>query len=93
MVARRFNESDIDFEAIDADLAKLSPPKLSLKDVPGLRPERARRRTRTHGSEPPSNGATRGHSQAKQGIATAYGMLTLQGSIDNPQKKSSAILL
>ena len=33
MVARRFNESDIDFEAIDTDLAKLSPPKLSLKDV------------------------------------------------------------
>ena len=33
MVARRFNESEIDFEAIDADLAKLSPPKLSLKDV------------------------------------------------------------
>ena len=33
MVARRFNESDIDFEAIDADLAKLAPPKLSLKDV------------------------------------------------------------
>ena len=33
MVARRFNESDIDFEAIDADLAKLAPPRLSLKDV------------------------------------------------------------
>ena len=33
MVARRFNESDIDFEAIDADLAKLAPPKLTLKDV------------------------------------------------------------
>ena len=33
MVARRFNESEIDFEAIDADLAKLAPPKLSLKDV------------------------------------------------------------
>ena len=33
MVARRFNESDIDFEAIDAHLAELAPPKLSLKDV------------------------------------------------------------
>ena len=33
MVARRFNEADIDFEAIDADLAKLVPPKLSLKNV------------------------------------------------------------
>ena len=33
MVARRFNETDIDFDAIDADLAKLAPPKLSLKDV------------------------------------------------------------
>ena len=33
MVARRFNEADIDFEAIDVDLAKLAPPKLSLKDV------------------------------------------------------------
>ena len=33
MVVRRYNESDVDFEAIDADLAKLVPPKLSLKDV------------------------------------------------------------
>ena len=33
MVARRYNESDIDFGAIAADLAKLAPPKLSLKDV------------------------------------------------------------
>ena len=33
MAARRFNETDIDFEAIDADLAKLEPPKLSLKEV------------------------------------------------------------
>ena len=33
MVVRRYNESDIDFDAIDADLAKLAPPKLSLKDV------------------------------------------------------------
>ena len=31
MVARRFNESDVDFEAIDGDLAKLAPPKLTLK--------------------------------------------------------------
>ena len=33
MVGRRYNESDIDFEAIDADLVKLTPPKLGLKDV------------------------------------------------------------
>ena len=33
MPARRFNEGDIDFEVIDADLAKLVAPKLSLKDV------------------------------------------------------------
>ena len=33
MAARRFNETDIDFEAIDGELAKLAPPKLSLKDV------------------------------------------------------------
>ena len=33
MPARRFNEGDIDFEAIDTDLAKLAPAKLSLKDV------------------------------------------------------------
>ena len=33
MVARRFNEADIDFGAIEADLAKLAPLKLSLKDV------------------------------------------------------------
>ena len=33
MVARRYNEADIDFGAIDADLAKLAPPKLGLKDV------------------------------------------------------------
>ena len=33
MPARRFNEGDVDFEAIDADLAKLVAPKLSLKDV------------------------------------------------------------
>ena len=30
MPARRFNEGDIDFEAIDADLAKLVAPKLTL---------------------------------------------------------------
>ena len=33
MAAKRFNETDIDFEAIDGELAKLAPPKLSLKDV------------------------------------------------------------
>ena len=33
MAARRFNETDIDFDAIDGDLAKLVPPKLSLKEV------------------------------------------------------------
>ena len=33
MPARRFNEGDVDFEAIDADLAKLAAPKLSLRDV------------------------------------------------------------
>ena len=33
MVARRYNESDIDFGAIDGNLAKLAPPKLGLKDV------------------------------------------------------------
>ena len=33
MPARRFNEGNIDFEAIDADLAKLAAPKLSLRDV------------------------------------------------------------
>ena len=33
MVARRYNEADIDFGAINADLAKLAPPKMGLKDV------------------------------------------------------------
>ena len=33
MPGRRFNESDIDFDAIDSALAKLAPPKLTLKDV------------------------------------------------------------
>ena len=33
MPARRFNEADIDFDAIDGELAKLVPPKLSLADV------------------------------------------------------------
>ena len=33
MPGRRFNEGDIDFEGIDADLAKLAPPKLRLKDI------------------------------------------------------------
>lgn len=32
-MARRYNETDVDFEGIDADLAKLTPPQLSLKDV------------------------------------------------------------
>ena len=31
--AKRFNEADIDFDAIDGELAKLVPPKLSLADV------------------------------------------------------------
>ena len=31
--AKRFNEADIDFDAIDGELAKLVPPKLSLTDV------------------------------------------------------------
>ena len=33
MTAKRFNEADIDFDAIDGELAKLVPPKLSLTDV------------------------------------------------------------
>ena len=33
MVVRRYNKSDIDFEAIDTDFAKLAPPKLTLKEV------------------------------------------------------------
>ena len=33
MPAKRFNEADIDFAAIDGELAKLVPPKLSLADV------------------------------------------------------------
>ena len=33
MPAKRFNETDIDFDAIDGELAKLVPPKLSLTDV------------------------------------------------------------
>ena len=33
MPAKRFNEADIDFDAIDGELAKLAPPKLSLADV------------------------------------------------------------
>ena len=33
MPARRFNEADIDFDAIDGELAKLVPPKLSVADV------------------------------------------------------------
>ena len=30
MPAKRFNEADIDFDALDDELAKLEPPKLSL---------------------------------------------------------------
>ena len=33
MTAKRFNEADIDFDAIDGESAKLVPPKLSLTDV------------------------------------------------------------
>ena len=33
MTAKRFNEADIDFDAMDGELAKLVPPKLSLTDV------------------------------------------------------------
>ena len=33
MPAKRFNEADIDFDAIEGELAKLEPPKLSLTDV------------------------------------------------------------
>ena len=33
MPAKRFNEADIDFDAIDGELAELVPPKLSLVDV------------------------------------------------------------
>ena len=33
MPAKRFNEADIDFDAIDGELARLVSPKLSLPDV------------------------------------------------------------
>ena len=33
MSPKRFNKADIDFDAIDGELAKLVPPKLSLTDV------------------------------------------------------------
>ena len=33
MPAKSFNEADIDFDAIEGELAKLVPPKLSLTDV------------------------------------------------------------
>ena len=33
MSANRFNEADIDFDAIDGEMAKLVPSKLSLTDV------------------------------------------------------------
>ena len=35
MPAKRFNEADIDFDAIDGELAKLEPPKLSLTECTG----------------------------------------------------------
>ena len=33
MPAKRFNEADIDFDAIDGELPKIVPPKLSLSGV------------------------------------------------------------
>ncbi|MCY4549878.1 MAG: hypothetical protein OXC28_16050 [Defluviicoccus sp.] len=33
MAGRRFNEADVDFDAIAGDLAKLRPPRLTLEDV------------------------------------------------------------
>ena len=33
MPAKRFNKADVDFDAIDGELAKLVPPKLSVTDV------------------------------------------------------------
>ena len=33
MPAKRFNEADIDFDAIDGELEKLAPQKLTLVDV------------------------------------------------------------
>ena len=33
MSPKRFNKADIDFDAIDGELEKLVPPKLSLTDV------------------------------------------------------------
>ena len=33
MPAKRFNEADIDFDAMDGELAKLAPPKQSLTNV------------------------------------------------------------
>ena len=33
MPTKRFTEADIDFDAIDGELAKLVPPKLNLTDV------------------------------------------------------------
>ncbi len=33
VVARHFNEAEIDFEVMEAELAKLVQPKLSLKNV------------------------------------------------------------
>ena len=33
MAGRRFNEAEVDFDAIAGDLAKLRPPRLTLEDV------------------------------------------------------------
>ena len=33
MSAKRFNEADIDFDAIDGEMTKLVPPKLNLTHV------------------------------------------------------------
>ena len=33
MAARSFNEADVDFDAIEGDLSKLRPPRLTLEDV------------------------------------------------------------
>ena len=36
MPVKRLNEADIGFDAVDGELAKLVPPKLSLTDVPTI---------------------------------------------------------
>ena len=45
MPAKRFNEADIDFDAIDGELAKLVPPKLSPGGCSGPFAEAADRAT------------------------------------------------